>query len=132
MSPKWGTQKVIPWRFFGPPGPYGAKWGPEGGKRCSRVPKNQDLGPGCAQTFHRECISTWQKCRRVISWTGGKILRWESLLRPKRIDRAIEMDANGVTVACHGLILSKDGATASRKLFKSLRGLFYIIFWLKI
>ena len=45
-------------------------------------------GPGCAQTFHRECISTWQKCRRVISWTGGKILRWESLPRLKRIDRA--------------------------------------------
>ena len=41
------------------------------------------------------------------------------------------MDTNGVAMARHGLILSQDGATASRKLFKGLRGLFYIIFWLK-
>ena len=44
MSPKWGTKKLIFLMFFGPPGPYGAKWGPEGGKRCSRVPKKQDFG----------------------------------------------------------------------------------------
>ena len=44
----------------------------------------------------------------------------------------IKMDVNRVAVARHGLILSQDGATASRKLFKGLRGLFYIIFWLKL
>ena len=42
------------------------------------------------------------------------------------------MDVNRVAVACHGLILSQDGATASRMLFKGLRGLFYLIFGLKI
>ena len=42
------------------------------------------------------------------------------------------MGMNGVAVARHGLILSQDGATASRMLFKGLRGLFYIIFDLKI
>ena len=35
---------------------------------------------------------------------------------------------NGVVVAHHGLILSQNGATALRKLFKGLRALFYIIF----
>ena len=44
MSPKWGTKKVVFLMFFGPPGPYGAKWSPEGRKRCSRVPKNRDFG----------------------------------------------------------------------------------------
>ncbi len=44
----------------------------------------------------------------------------------------IKMDVNGVAVAPHGLILSQDGATASRMFFKGLRGLFYIIFGLKI
>ena len=42
------------------------------------------------------------------------------------------METNGVAVARHGLILSQDGATASRMLFKGLRGLFYLIFGLKI
>ena len=44
----------------------------------------------------------------------------------------IKMDVNRVAVARHGLILSQDGATASRMLFKGLRGLFYLIFGLKI
>ena len=42
------------------------------------------------------------------------------------------MGMNGVAVARHGLILSQDGATTSRILFKGLRGLFYLIFDLKI
>ena len=42
------------------------------------------------------------------------------------------METNGVAVAHHGLTLSQDGATASRMLFKGLRGLFYLIFGLKI
>ena len=42
------------------------------------------------------------------------------------------METNGVAVAHHGLILSQDGATASRMLFKGLRALFYLIFGAKI
>ena len=44
----------------------------------------------------------------------------------------IKMDVNGVAVARPGLILSQDGATTSRMLFKGPRGLFYLIFGLKI
>ena len=43
----------------------------------------------------------------------------------------IKMDVNRVAVARHGLILSQDGATASRMLSKGLRGLFYLIFGLQ-
>ena len=42
------------------------------------------------------------------------------------------MDVNGVAVDPHGLILSQDGATASRMLFKRPRGLFYLMVGLKI
>ena len=42
------------------------------------------------------------------------------------------MGMNGVAMAPHGLILSQDGATASRMLFKGLWGIFYLIFGLKI
>ena len=113
MSPKWGTKKVIFCVFsdlLAHMVPSGVQRVEKGAPGCQ---KTKILGPGCAQTFHRECISTWQKCRRVISWTGGEILRWESLPRLKRIDRAtlggwesIKMDANGVTMARRGLILS--------------------------
>ena len=44
----------------------------------------------------------------------------------------IKMDVNRVAAARHGLVLSQDGATASRMLFKGLRALFYIVFDLKM
>ena len=70
---------------------------------------------------------------------GGKTYGGDGPPRPELIDRATlgglgnrRIDMNGVAVARHGLILSQDGATASRMLFKGLWGLFYLIFGLKI
>ena len=44
----------------------------------------------------------------------------------------IKMDVNGVAVARHGLILSQNGATASRVLLEGFPGLFNIILGPKI
>ena len=45
---------------------------------------------------------------------------------------SMKMGMNGVAMTPHGLILSQDGATASRMLFEVLRGPFYLIVGLKI
>ena len=83
-----GYQKSGLFDVFGPPGPYGAKWGPESGKRCSGVPTNLDFGAWMRSNIPSGVYFNMAKMQACHLLDWGEILRWESLPRPKRIDRA--------------------------------------------